>query len=168
MSTVERESDLEEGLDPAERRLSLGHRLMMLGHLKSKFQQSRAHLNRYRNQGMDQAMGAQETKADPLEELDDMLVLGNVTVTTTHEAAKPPLADTPPPSIPPSTSPEPRVASTPSMLSKSLPYVLTALTTAGGLGGAGWLAGLFDKPEPPPTVQQPVDFPSPPSYGLSL
>jgi len=114
---------------------------------------------------MDQTVGKQEGKADPMEDLDDMLVLGNVTVTNTvHETANP-MTDEAPPT--PAT-PDPPVASKPSMLSKALPYVLTALATAGGLGGAGWLAGLFDKPEPPPTVQQPVDFPSPPSYGLSL
>ena len=148
MSTTE--PDLTKVLDPAERRLALGHRLMVLGHLKTKFRQSREHLNRYRNQGMDQAMGKQEGTV-PTEGADDMLVLGNVTVTTQ------PAAD-------PAQPPEPQK---PSALSRVMPYVLTALTTAGGLGGAGWAAGLFDQPEPP-AVEQPADFPTPPGYGLSL
>lgn len=139
-----------EGLDPAERRLALGHRLMMLGHLKDKFRRSRIHLDRYRTQTMDQALGTHEAESGPSGGMDDMLVLGNVTMTTT----------TPPerPEAPPSASP--------SMLSKALPYVLTALTTAAGLGGVGWATGLFDQPEPP--VQESVEHPSPPGYGLSL
>lgn len=160
MSTAEQESDLMEGLDPAERRLSLGHRLMMLGHLKTKFRQSREVLNRYRHQMLDGSLGPRETDESPLEGLDDMLVLGNVTVTNTvAEAAK--TGESTPTQTPPAIS-------EPSMLSKALPYVLTALATAGGLGGAGWLAGLFDQPEGPPAVEQPIDFPKPPGYGLSL
>ena len=79
-----------------------------------------------------------------------MLVLGNVTMTTT---------------TPPERSEAPPSAS-PSALAKALPYVLTALTTAAGLGGIGWAAGLFDKPDPP--AQESVEYPTPPGYGLSL
>ena len=140
-----------ESLDPAERRLSLGHRLVMLGHIRDKFRRSRLHLDRYRHQMMDQSLGAREPEADPLGGgVDDMLVLGNVTVTTTTPAEKPEAAANVPTS----------------KLSAALPYVLTALATAAGLGGAGWAAGVFDKPEPP--AQESVEYPSPPGYGLSL
>ena len=140
-----------ENLDQAERRLSLGHRLMMLGHLRDKFRRSREHLDRYRNQMMDQSLGEREPGIGPSGGVDDMLVLGNVTVTTTTPEKPNAAANT--------TAP-------PSVASKALPYVLTAVATAAGLGGIGWAAGLFDKPEP--AIQQSVEPSTPPGYGLSL
>lgn len=54
----------------------------------------------------------------------------------------------------------PPVQQQPSMLSKVAPYLLTAALTAGGMGGAAWLAGMFDNDtptQPPATVDTDTD-----------
>jgi hypothetical protein len=80
MSTAsETQPAVEPTEQPAERRLTLAHQMVMLDHIKKTLGINRKHLERYRDQTMDQAMGAYS--AESAQDGDDMLVLGNVTFT---------------------------------------------------------------------------------------
>jgi len=78
------ETQTAEVENSEERKLLLGHRMVMLDHIKSLMANNRKHLDQYRSRMLSQGIGTEsETSQSNQEAQDDdsMFVLGDITIT---------------------------------------------------------------------------------------